>query len=140
MFHRLRYTLARFMAGRYGNDQLNRFLFGVYFAIWMVSLFFRGLVWGWVFTLVLWGVLGWLLFRTLSRNFPARQVENQRFLRWWMPTKRWFSFQFTRLRDVRRFRYRRCPSCKSMLRLPVKRGRRTVTCHRCRAQFKAFFL
>ena len=140
MFHRLRYTLARFMAGRYGNDQLNRFLFGVYFAIWMVSLFFRGLVWGWVFTLVLWGVLGWLLFRTLSRNFPARQAENQRFLRWWTPTKRWFSFQFTRLRDVRRFRYRRCPSCKSMLRLPVKRGRRTVTCHRCHAQFKAFFL
>ena len=140
MFHRLRYTLARFMAGRYGNDQLNRFLFGVYFAIWMVSLFFRGLVWGWVFTLVLWGVLGWLLFRTLSRNFPARQAENQRFLCWWMPTKRWFSFQFTRLRDVRRFRYRRCPSCKSMLRLPVKRGRRTVTCHRCRTQFKAFFL
>ena len=140
MFHRLRYTLARFMAGRYGNDQLNRFLFGVYFAIWMVSLFFRGLVWGWVFTLVLWGVLGWLLFRTLSRNFPARQAENQRFLRWWTPTKRWFSFQFTRLRDVRRFRYHRCPSCKSMLRLPVKRGRRTVTCHRCRTQFKAFFL
>ena len=140
MFHRLRYTLARFMAGRYGNDQLNRFLFWVYFAIWMVSLFFRGPVWGWVFTLILWGVLGWLLFRTLSRNFPARQAENQRFLRWWTPTKRWFSFQFTRLRDVRRFRYRRCPSCKSMLRLPVKRGRRTVTCHRCHAQFKAFFL
>lgn len=140
MFHRLRYALARFMAGRYGNDQLNRFLFWVYFAIWMLSLFFRGLAWGWIFALILWGILGWLLYRTLSRNIPARQAENERFLRRWLPITRWFSFQFTRLRDVRRFRYRRCPSCQAMLRLPVKRGRRTVTCHRCRAQFKAFFL
>lgn len=139
VFQRLRYALARFMAGRYGSDQLNHFLFGLYFALWILSFLFRGWLW-----LVVDGLATltavWLLYRTLSRNIPRRQAENERFLRWWLPVKRWFGFQFTRLRDIRRFRYRRCPSCRSMLRLPIKRGRRTVTCHRCHTQFKAFFL
>ncbi len=140
MFQRFRNTVARFMWGRYGNDQLNRFLFIAYFIIWVISLFFRDAIWGVVFALVLWSILGVLLFRTLSRNIPARQMENRRYLRIWNAVRRWFAHQFTRLKDIRRYRYRRCRGCKAMLRLPIKRGRRTVTCHRCHRQFQAFFL
>lgn len=140
MFQRLMNTIARFMAGRYGTDRFNRFLFVVYFVVWLVAGFFRRAVWGWVFTLLLWGILGLLLFRTLSRDIPRRQAEEQWFLRWWTPTKAWFARGWTRLRDVRRYRYRTCPACGAHLRLPIKRGRRTVTCHRCRAQFNTFFL
>ncbi len=140
MFQRFRNTVARFMLGRYGNDGFNRFLFWLYFVIWVISQFFRRTLWGIAFAILLWGVLGVLLFRTLSRNIPRRQAEERWFLGWWHPTKRWFGHQFTRLRDIRRFRYRRCPSCRAMLRLPIKRGRRTVTCHRCHGQFMAFFL
>lgn len=140
MFQRFLNTVARFMYGRYGTDQLNRCLFVVYFVLWFVSVPFRNTLWGWLFALPLWAVLGVLLFRTLSRNIPRRQAENRWFLGWWNPTKRWFSFQFTRVRDVRRYRYRRCPACRATLRLPIKRGRRTVTCHRCGGQFNAFFL
>ena len=129
MFQRFRNTVARFMVGRYGTDTLNRVLFWVYFALWLASFFFRSGVWGAIFALLLWGVLGCLLFRTLSRNIPRRQAEN-----------RWLLQQVARVRDIRRCRYRRCPSCRATLRLPIKRGRRTVTCHRCRRQFKAFFL
>ncbi|MBQ3202842.1 MAG: hypothetical protein IJB36_04280 [Clostridia bacterium] len=129
MFQRFRNTVIQFMWGRNGTDPLNRFLFWAYFAIWVISLFFRNWLWGWLFALLLWAILGWLVFRTLSRNIPARQAEN-----------RWYLHQVTRLKDIRRYRYRRCPACKGMLRLPIKRGRRTVTCHRCRHQFKAFFL
>lgn len=139
MFRRFREAVARFMIGRYGNDQLNRFLFGVYFVLWILSVLFFGWV-GLVCDLLCSVTAVWLLWRMLSRNYARRQAENERFLRWWGPVKRWFSFQFTRLRDVRRFRYRRCPACRAMLRLPVKRGRRTVTCHRCHRQFKSFFL
>ena len=140
MFQRFRNTISQFMWGRYGTDQFNRFLFLLYFVIWGVSLFFRTTLWGWAFTIVLWAVLGFLLFRTLSRNVSARQAENWRFLTIWNTVLRWFRHQGTRLKDIRRYRYRRCPSCKGMLRLPIKRGRRTVTCQRCRHQFKAFFL
>lgn len=140
MFQRFVNTISRFMVGRYGTDHFNRFLFVVYFVVWLVSGFFRRAPWGWVFTLVLWAVLGLLLFRTLSRNIPRRQAENQRFLRWWGPAKGWLSQQWVRLKDIRHYRYRKCPGCGARLRLPVKRGHRTVTCARCRHQFKSFFL
>lgn len=140
MFRRFLNTVAQFMCGRYGNDQLNRFLFILYFVVWAISLLFREGLAGIFFALILWTILGFLLFRTLSRNIPRRQAENRWFLDRWYPVKRWFSHQFTRVKDIRRYRYRRCPACRAMLRLPIKRGRRTVTCPRCRGQFKAFFL
>ena len=140
MFQRFLNTVQRFMIGRYGTDQFNRFLFVTYFVLWLVSGFFRWTDWGWVFTPVLWAVLAVLLFRTLSRDIPRRQAENRWFLGWWEPTKRWLRARWARLKDLRHYRFRKCPGCGAQLRLPIKRGRRTVTCHRCRHQFKTFFL
>lgn len=139
MFQRFRNTVARFMYGRYGNDQLNRVLFGTYLILWMLSVLFLGWA-GFVFSILCTVAMVWMLWRMLSRNIPRRQAENRWFLERWYRVKRWFSHQITRIKDVRRYRYRRCPCCQAMLRLPIKRGRRTVTCHRCRSQFKAFFL
>ncbi len=139
MFYRLRDTLTRFMMGRYGTDRLNHFLAAVYLVLWLVGLFARGLA----HTILYWlslAVLIWLVYRTLSRDIPRRQAENQWFLTWWTPCGAWLRRQYDRLRDVRRWRYRRCPACNAYLRLPIKRGRRTVTCARCHTQFKAFFL
>ena len=140
MFNRLRNTIVRFIAGRYGTDHLNRFLMGTYLALWVLSSCFARTRLGWPLSLLATATAVVLLWRTLSRNIPARQAENEKFLRRWTPTKDWLRRQWTRLRDVRRCRYRRCPGCGTWLRLPIKRGRRTVTCNRCRAQFRTFFL
>ncbi len=78
--------------------------------------------------------------RALSRDIPRRQRENERYLRLAMPVRQWLRRQFDRVRYVRRWRFRRCPYCRADLRLPIRRGRRTVTCFRCRGRFKAFFL
>ena len=128
MFRRFGNTLARFMYGRYGNDRFNRFLLVLYLIFWVLSVVFRGWT-GLIFYALTTVTMVWTLFRMLSRNISRRQAEN-----------RWYLHQLTRLKDIRRYRYRRCPHCRGMLRLPIKRGRRTVTCHRCRHQFKAFFL
>lgn len=128
MFRRFGNTLARFMYGRYGSDRFNRFLLVLYLIFWVLSVVFRGWT-GLIFYALTTVTMVWTLFRMLSRNISRRQAEN-----------RWYLHQVTRLKDIRRYRYRRCPHCRGMLRLPIKRGRRTVTCHRCRAQFKAFFL
>lgn len=140
MWHRFLVSFSRFMAGRYGTDHLNRFLWAAYFVVWGITLFVRHWPTWRILSLLSIGLAGWLLFRTLSRNIPRRQAENRWFLGWWMPVKGWFSRLWLRLRDVRRCRYRRCPGCHVNLRLPIKRGRRTVTCYRCRTQFRAFFL
>ncbi len=140
MFYRLRMALTRFMYGRYGTDKLNNTLFWSYMVLWGIGLFFRrGLI-----ALIL-STLGTiiavvLLYRTLSRNIPRRQMENERFIRFWTPIEAWGKRQFIRLKDGRRYRYRVCPYCHAQLRLPIRRGRRTVTCSRCQSQFKAFFL
>ena len=136
MFQRFMNTIRRFMVGRYGTDHLNRFLFVVYLLVWLAERLFGG----WILLGLLWVVMVLLLFRTLSRDIPRRQAENQKFLGWWTPTKGWFARQWTRLKDIRYYRYRKCPGCGARLRLPVKRGYRTVTCARCRHQFKSFFL
>ena len=128
MFRRFGNTLARFMYGRYGSDRFNRFLLVLYLIFWVLSALFRGWT-GLIFYALTTVTMVWTLFRMLSRNISRRQAEN-----------RWYLHQVTRLKDIRRYRYRRCPHCRGMLRLPIKRGRRTVTCHRCRTQFKTFFL
>ncbi len=140
IFQRLRNTLMRFMAGRYGADSFGRFLMGAYLVLWFLSLCFPR---GWVELGISLGatlVLVVLFWRMLSRDIPRRQAENQWFLRWWYPVLGWLRRQKDRLRDIRRCRYRRCPGCKAWLRLPIKRGWRTVTCSRCSTAFKTFFL
>jgi hypothetical protein len=139
MLWRLRETLMRFMAGRYGTDKLNHFLMVTYLVLWVIQMFFRGTA-AYILSLVGTAIAVVLIFRTLSRNINRRQAENERFLRMWAPISRWFGQMFVRLRDIRRFRYRTCPACSARLRLPILRGRRTVTCSRCNTQFKAFFL
>ncbi len=140
MFYRLRNSLMRFMAGRYGTDKLNNVLFWTYMVLWVAQMFFRRGIVGWVLSILGTVIAVVLIWRTLSRNIPRRQAENERFIRVWTPIAAWFRQQFTRLRDIRRWRYRTCPYCSARLRLPIRRGRRTVTCSRCNSQFKAFFL
>ena len=139
MFYRLRNTLARFMAGRYGNDQFGNFLFATYFILWLVGLWLRGIP-ALVAETVTMILVVYTLSRMLSRNIPRRQAENAWFLRWWRPCGAFLRRQWDRVRDCRRYRYRRCPGCSAYLRLPILRGRRTVTCSRCHTKFKAFFL
>lgn len=140
MFWRIRESMMRFMAGRYGTDKLNNVLFWTYMLLWILQMFFRRGVVGWVLSMLGTVIAVVLIWRTLSRNIGRRQAENERFLRLWTPIAMWLRRQFTRLRDIRRWRYRTCPYCSAQLRLPIRRGRRTVTCSRCNSQFKAFFL
>ena len=140
MFYRLRNSLMRFMAGRYGTDKLNNVLLWTYMVLWAAQLVFRRGTVGLVLSTLGTVIAVVVLWRALSRNIPRRQAENERFLRLWTPIAAWFRRQFLRLRDIRRWRYRTCPYCSARLRLPIRRGRRTVTCSRCNSQFKAFFL
>ena len=141
MLYRLRNTITRFMAGRYGTDTLNRFLLALYLLLWLVGLFLRGRP-----AQALYGLsvllLVYVLYRFLSRDLARRAAENERFVRFCGRSgmRGWLHRLRIRLRDIGRFRYRRCPGCRAWLRLPIRRGRRTVTCSRCHTQFRAFVL
>lgn len=140
MLWRWRNTIMRFMQGRYGTDKLNSFLLWTYLVLWFVQMFVRTGIAAKLLALVSVAVAVAVLCRSLSRNIERRRAENDRFLRLWAPIGGWFKRQFVRLRDIRRWRYRKCPYCSARLRLPLKRGKRTVTCSRCNGKFTAFFL
>ena len=127
----IRRYLARFMAGRYGGDQLNLFLIALYFILYVVFLLTRLLV----FELLGTAVLLFSLYRSLSRQLDRRRGENSRFLQTVRPmTRRWMGFR-ARLHD-KEHRYFRCPNCGQQMRVPKGKGRITVHCRSCGAAFE----
>lgn len=127
----IRNAIHRFMYGRYGSDQLNVFLIGLYLVLYLVFVFTRFELLYWVSLLLVF----WSLFRMLSRNYEARRKENAKFMRAAGPMIQWFRFQRTIRRD-KDHRYFKCPSCGQQLRVPRGKGRITVTCRNCGASFQ----
>lgn len=127
----IRGWLARFMTGRYGGDQLNLFLIGLYLVLYIVFLFTRLLIFELLGTVVL--VVS--LFRCLSRRLDRRRAENTHFLQLVRPIwRKWAGFR-TRAQD-KEHRYFKCPNCGQMMRVPRGKGRITVHCRSCGAAFE----
>ena len=123
--------LSRFMAGRYGGDQLNLFLIALYLVLYVIFLFTRLLV------LELLGTAALVvsLYRSLSRNVERRRSENTRFLQIVRPIRRrWTGFR-ARAHD-KEHRYFKCPNCGQQMRVPRGKGRITVHCRSCGAAFE----
>lgn len=123
--------LRRFMAGRYGTDQLNNTLVILYVVLYLISIIARWSVLYWV-ALVLVFVT---LFRTLSRQIDRRRAENAKFLQLVGPMKRKLKNFKVRVRD-KDHRYFKCPNCKQQMRVPRGKGRITVHCRSCGATFE----
>ncbi len=125
-----------FMAGRYGFDTLNGFLFGAVMVLWFVNIF----VWSLIPSLIIGGVqlllFAWLMFRALSRNINMRSLENRRFRKVFDPVKNWFSFQIKKFKERKQFKYLKCPHCKAQLRVRNQKGEHGVRCPKCRGEFK----
>lgn len=123
--------LRRFMAGRYGGDQLNNVFLLLSLLLILLERFTR---WRWMTVPVL-ALLFLCYFRVFSRNIQARYAENQRFLRWWRPIGTRLHNMGLRFRDRKTHRYFKCPNCKQRLRVPRGRGKINITCPHCRHQF-----
>ena len=123
--------LARFMSGRYGQDQLYYVMLVICFVLMIVNLIIKSAIIG----ALLWAVLFWMIFRSFSRNIYKRQMENERFMKIWNPVKAKGLFTIRRFKEIKTHRYRKCRHCKAMLRLPVKKGKHTVKCPRCNSEF-----
>ena len=131
-------ALIRFMYGRNGFDQLNRFLFWVVLILDIASIFLaRGEPpLGGILSLVVTAAWLLLLFRTFSRNLPKRREENQKFVGWWWRVKSKMSGAKARHAD-RDHKYFTCKSCGAICRVPVGKGKIVITCPKCRAQIQA---
>ncbi len=123
--------LRRFMYGRNGVDQLNLALL-VFSVLLMVITAFIPIYW---VRLIEYVPLIWCLFRMLSKNIVARRAENYKFITIWNKVKGFFSGVSLRFKD-KTHRYFKCPSCKTVVRVPKGKGKILITCPRCKTRFE----
>ena len=128
----MRDKLNRFMAGRYGNDSLNRFLLGAAFVCLILSWFVvRG-----VFSFLTLFLLFYTYYRARSRNVAARAAENDRYLHVTERIRRLLRVNKLRFQQRNTYRFFKCPGCGQQVRVPKGRGRIMITCPKCRVSFE----
>lgn len=124
--------LRKFMAGRYGADQLSLALLVLSIILTLIAQIAR---------LPLLAVISYVpltlcVFRILSRNINKRSMENYKFYMLISPVYARFNKIRRRLAESKTKRFLKCPRCKAELRLPKGKGTIIVTCPKCRNEFK----
>ena len=126
---------AKFMAGRYGTDRLNMFMVIVLLVCAVINLFVRN---GY-FSVVL---SSWELFlilliyiRMFSRNISKRYAENQKYLAIENRIRRFFGQKKYIQQQRKDFHIYSCPQCKQKKRIPRGKGKVSIRCPKCGAEF-----
>jgi DNA-directed RNA polymerase subunit M/transcription elongation factor TFIIS len=101
----------------------------------VLSMLIRGLAGSILWALVL-VVLIICYFRILSRNVYKRRSENEWYLRRKNAVSRWFRSLKDRWNQRKEYRFFRCPSCHTLLRVPKRKGKILLTCRKCGRRFE----
>lgn len=129
--NRIQEHIRRFLIGRYGNDELSRFLSIAAFVLAVVSLFTK---WQWLFS-VAFALMLWSTFRILSKNHTGRAKERTAFLRWRQRILHPLGKTKRRIEQSRTHRFFRCPDCDTEVRVPKGKGKIRITCTQCGHKF-----
>lgn len=128
---KLRDKFRWFMVGRYGMDELNRFLSGVILILIIVNVFARNRLLFWMEVLCLIVIYG----RMFSRDTGRRFRENQAYLRWRFNGSEWGQKFLLRLRERQKYKIFKCPQCSQKLRIPRGHGKVQIHCRSCGHDF-----
>ena len=129
---KIKSMLYRFMYGRYGTDKLGNCMLIAYTVIILVqavlSVFTDSVLLDLILSLASLILIFIIFFRMFSKNIYKRRRENERFCGF-------FRLRKNKIRDRKTHVYRKCPSCKAVLRLPKAKGKHFVVCPRCKHRF-----
>jgi len=115
------------MIGRYGPDHLGIAMVILSFILSLLYAFI-----GYIPLLYLsYFVFGLTIFRMLSRNVIRRRAENDKFIRYWWPVRMKIKNLIQKIKDKLKYKYYKCPSCKTKLRVPKGKGKIKITCPKC---------
>lgn len=131
-----KYKLQKLMVGRYGPDELYHFLLKFYIGLFIIDLFVQSKILSVIELLV---VL-FLFYRFFSKNISQRRKENSCFLKLKKKVLKPFKNIKRNYQDRDYYVYKKCPKCKTTLKLPLphKRGIQTVKCPKCKVRMKFF--
>lgn len=126
----------RFMAGRYGNDQLNKFLSITSLVLALAAILLRKstiiaeLLWILAFAGI---VLSYI--RLFSRNMSRRREENAKYLRAQYRVKSFFRLRKEKWTQRKDYKFFTCPACHTTLRVPKGKGKISIVCRKCGNSF-----
>lgn len=121
----------KFMNGRYGTDQLSRFMVFLGLILSIINMFVPRYI---VLAVIADILFIWTLYRMFSKNIVKRTNENSRFLRILLFIRRHFRACISSLKD-HQHRYYVCPHCLQITRVPKGHGKITITCPSCHHEF-----
>lgn len=133
--------LRKFMVGRYGADELNRFLTICGWVLLLAGFVLSSIqknttqILGSLMVTLSWALLIWSIFRTLSKNTQKRASENYQYFVYKNEVVSWWKQRKTRWQDRKVHRYFRCPQCRATVRVPKGKGKIRITCPHCKNQF-----
>lgn len=120
----------RFMQGRYGSDQLSRFLMFLVIICLVLSLF--GLR---IFYVIGIALLVYSYFRIFSKNIYKRRTENTAYLQCEYKVRQRFATWKRDMQQRKTHHIYRCPSCKQKIRVPRGKGKIEIRCPKCSQTF-----
>lgn len=126
----MREKLYRFMIGRYGNDNLNRFLTAISIVCLVLSFFGPR-----IFYLLAIAILVYVYFRMFSRNIYKRTMENNLYMRYEYKIKQYFATLKRDMNQRKTHHIYRCPFCRQKIRIPKGKGRIEIRCPKCSQTF-----
>ncbi|MDE7311480.1 MAG: hypothetical protein K2N87_07685 [Eubacterium sp.] len=126
-----RERMARFMYGRYGNDQLSRLYLGLALVCLVLNLLTR-LELFYVAGLLF---MGYGIYRSFSKNIAKMSAQNQKYLNWRYQRIVKYNNEKKHWAQRKEYRFYKCPGCKQKVRVPRGRGKIAITCPKCRNEF-----
>lgn len=129
---KLRASMARFMSGRYGADQLSMAMVIAALVVSILGTFTGARAVAMVLSDALLIVA---FFRMLSKDRYRRAHENEVYLSKTEGVRRGITEWLNRVKNGKKYRYFTCPKCKQRLRVPRGVGNVTITCKNCGAKF-----
>ena len=132
MWQKFKDGVRNFMIGRNGADQLSMAMLISGIVLSLLTSITRLAI----FNLLGLIVLILTIFRMFSRNLEKRRAENQKFVNFRANFGTNAKQMMNRLKNMKKYKYFKCPQCGALLRLPRKVGEVTVTCGKCKNQFK----
>lgn len=125
--------LRKFMYGRYGVDELSIALLIVSLVLMIIGGFSSKLF---ILRLISDVFIVLYMFRIFSKNIYKRQQEYYKYLNVKNKIVGFIKGKSNRAKDLKTYKYFTCPNCKQKLRVPRGNGKITITCSKCKTQFK----
>jgi DNA-directed RNA polymerase subunit RPC12/RpoP len=123
--------LKHFMTGRYGVDELTRFILLFDCMLMVFSFLIRSDILNFICLII----IALCYIRMFSKNHSQRYTENQIYLKYYNKVSTKFTHFKFNFQQRKTHHIYKCPSCKQKIRIPKGKGKISITCPKCNNQF-----